>query len=163
MLFSCLSPAPGYPDKTWGGVLGVLRELGPGLKALVQAGLWKPLQTCRASAGLPHAYLRTSQGPSLNLNGALNFHTLATPWAASSSHWPKRRRFCCGLHARHMEVPRQGVKLELPAYTTATAMWDLTHICNLCYSSWQLLILNPLSKTRDQTHVLLDASQIRYR
>ena len=34
-------------------------------------------------------------------------------------------------HPRHMEVPRLGVKLELqlPAYTTATAMWDVSHIC----------------------------------
>ena len=34
-----------------------------------------------------------------------------------------------GLHLRHMQVPRLGVKLELqlPAYTTATAMWDLTY------------------------------------
>ena len=30
-----------------------------------------------------------------------------------------------GLHLRHTEVPRLGVKLELqlPAYATATAMW----------------------------------------
>ena len=32
-----------------------------------------------------------------------------------------------GPHLRHMEVPRLGVEMEpqLPAYTTATAMWDL--------------------------------------
>jgi len=31
-----------------------------------------------------------------------------------------------GLHPRHMEVPRLGVKLELQllAYTTATVTWD---------------------------------------
>ena len=34
--------------------------------------------------------------------------------------------FVLGLHPGHMEVPRLGVKLELqlPAYTTATAMQD---------------------------------------
>ena len=34
--------------------------------------------------------------------------------------------FFLGLHLQHMEVPRLGVKLELqlPAYTTATAMQD---------------------------------------
>ena len=33
-----------------------------------------------------------------------------------------------GLHPQHMEVPRLGVKseLELPAYATATALWDLS-------------------------------------
>ena len=36
-------------------------------------------------------------------------------------------------HSWHMEVTRLGVKLELQllAYTTATAMWDLSHICYL--------------------------------
>jgi len=35
-----------------------------------------------------------------------------------------------GLHPGHMEIPRLGVKLELqpPAYITATAMPDLSHI-----------------------------------
>ena len=38
-----------------------------------------------------------------------------------------------GLHLQHMDVPRLGVKLDLQllAYTTATAMWDLSRICNL--------------------------------
>ena len=40
-----------------------------------------------------------------------------------------------------MEVPRLGVEselqLQLPAYTTATAMSDLKHICDLYYSSQQ--------------------------
>ena len=45
-----------------------------------------------------------------------------------------------------MEVPRQGVEMELqlPAYITATAMLDLSHICDLCHSLWQHQILNPL-------------------
>ena len=63
-----------------------------------------------------------------------------------------------------MEVPRLEVKLELqlPAYTTATATWDLSHSCNLRHSSWQGQILNPLSKARDLTWVLMDCSQVRY-
>ena len=66
--------------------------------------------------------------------------------------------FCIlGPHLWHMEVPRLGVKLELqlPAYTTATATWDLSHICNLDHSSWQCWILNPLSEARDQTCILM--------
>ena len=34
---------------------------------------------------------------------------------------------------------------------TATAMWDPSHICDLCCSVWQsrMSILNPLSEARD--------------
>ena len=43
--------------------------------------------------------------------------------------------FFLWLHLWHMEVPRLGVKseLQLPAYTTATAMAtpELSHICDL--------------------------------
>ena len=40
-----------------------------------------------------------------------------------------------GPHLWHMEVPRLGSELELQllAYTTATAMQDLSHVCNLCF------------------------------
>ena len=40
--------------------------------------------------------------------------------------------FFLGLHFQHMEVLRLGVKseLQLPAYTTAMAAWDLSHICD---------------------------------
>ena len=47
-----------------------------------------------------------------------------------------------------MEVPRLGVvelELQLLAYTTAIAMQDLSHICDLHHSSWQCWILNLLS------------------
>ena len=57
-----------------------------------------------------------------------------------------------------MEFPRLGVepKLQLPAYATATAVQDLSHICELHHSSWQHGILNPLSEARDQTHILMN-------
>ena len=60
--------------------------------------------------------------------------------------------FCpLGLHPRHMEVPRLGAcsKLQPPAYATATATQDLSHVCDLHHSSRQRQILNPLSKDRD--------------
>ena len=52
-----------------------------------------------------------------------------------------------------MEAPRLGAesKLQLPAYVTATAMPDLSHVCYLHCSSWQCQILNPLSKANDWT------------
>jgi len=56
-----------------------------------------------------------------------------------------------------MEVPRLEVKseLQLLAYTTATAMQDLSRVCNLHYSSPQCWILNTLSEAKDQTHILI--------
>ena len=44
-----------------------------------------------------------------------------------------------------MEAPRLGVKweLQLLANTTATAMWDLNHVCDLRHSSWPHRILQP--------------------
>ena len=68
-----------------------------------------------------------------------------------------------GPHPQHLKVPRLGVELELqpPAYTTATAMWDPSCICNLYHSSRQRHILNPLSKARDQTLALMDTSWVQ--
>ena len=45
----------------------------------------------------------------------------------------------------HMEVPRLGAEpeLQLPAYTTATATWDLSPICDLHHSSQQRRIPQP--------------------
>ena len=59
-----------------------------------------------------------------------------------------------------MEVPSLGVEseLQLPAYTTATATSDLSHLCKLSCTLWQHWILKPLSKARDQTHTLMGTS-----
>ena len=64
-----------------------------------------------------------------------------------------------------MEVPSLGVKseLQLPAYATATATWDWSHICNLLHSSWQRWILNPLIEARDVTCILMEISRVHYR
>ena len=67
-----------------------------------------------------------------------------------------------GHHLWHMEVPRLMVesKLQLPAYTTATATWDPSCIYELHHSSWQRQILNPLHGARDRTHILMDTRWI---
>ena len=64
----------------------------------------------------------------------------------------------------HMEVPNLRIesKLKLLAYTTATAILDPSCLCDLPCSLQQCQILNPLSEARDQTHVLMDTSQICY-
>ena len=69
-----------------------------------------------------------------------------------------------GPHLWHVEIPRLGVKsvLQLPAYTTATAMRDPSRICDLHHSSRQHWILNPLSKARDWTCILMYTSQIHF-
>ena len=61
-----------------------------------------------------------------------------------------------------MEVPGLGVelKLQLLAYTTATAALDPSCICDLCCSLQQHWIPNPLSEARDQPRVLMDANQV---
>ena len=59
-----------------------------------------------------------------------------------------------------MEVLRLGVKLELQlrVYATATATAYPSHICGLHCSSRQSWILNPLSKARDRTCILMGPS-----
>ena len=68
-----------------------------------------------------------------------------------------------GLHSWHMKVPRLGFKwkLQLPAYTTATATQDPSHVCDLHHSSRQRQILNPLSEGRGQTLIRTDTSRVR--
>ena len=65
-----------------------------------------------------------------------------------------------------MEVPRLGVESELQplASTTATATQDPSRVYDLYCSSGQSLILNPLSKARDQISVLMvtTARQVCY-
>ena len=59
-----------------------------------------------------------------------------------------------------MEVAKLGVKLGLQLLAYATATPDLSHVYDLCHSSQQHQILNPMSKARDQTCILMVTSQI---
>ena len=54
-----------------------------------------------------------------------------------------------------------GVKLELqlPAYATATAASDLSHICKPMLQLMAIL-LKPLSMVRDRTCILMDTMSI---
>ena len=55
-----------------------------------------------------------------------------------------------------MEISRLRVESEqqLPAFTTAIAMQDPSHVCGLHHSSRQCRILNPLKEARNRTHIL---------
>ena len=62
-----------------------------------------------------------------------------------------RCHFFLGPLWGHVEVLRLRVELQLqlPAYTTATAMGDLSLVCNLHHSSWQHQIPDPLNQARE--------------
>jgi len=55
-----------------------------------------------------------------------------------------------GPYPWSMEIPMQGVKseLQLLATATATAMRNLSHVCDLQLSSWQCRIPDPLNEAR---------------
>ena len=59
-----------------------------------------------------------------------------------------------------MEVSRLEVKLELPAYAMATATPGLSRTQDLRRSLGQHWILNPPSKARNWTCIIMDTSQI---
>ena len=69
-----------------------------------------------------------------------------------------------------MEVRRLWVKLELQLLAWAIAAslhhnhssWDLSCACDLHHSLWQHQILNPLSKAKDGTHILMDTNRIHF-
>ena len=66
------------------------------------------------------------------------------------------------LGPQHMEVPRLGVEseLQLPAYTTATATQDLSHVGN--HSSRQCQNPDPMSEARSRTRIPTDTSRIHF-
>ena len=58
---------------------------------------------------------------------------------------------------------RGTTELQLPANAPATVMQDPSLICELHHNSWQSQTLNPLSRARDQTGILMDSSWAHYR
>ena len=69
--------------------------------------------------------------------------------------------FFLGPHLRHTEVPRLGVKsdLQLPAYATATATLDPSHICDLRHSLRpRQILINTLIEVRDRVCILVDTT-----
>ena len=68
---------------------------------------------------------------------------------------------CCFLghtHQCHMEVPwlRVESELQIPFYTTASATWHPSCVCDINHSPWQCQIPNLLNKARDWTWTLMD-------
>ena len=67
-----------------------------------------------------------------------------------------------GPHLWHMEAPRPGVEVQLPAYAKATAMPDWSRIFDLHHSLQQCQNRNPLSEAGDRTCILMVTSQIHF-
>ena len=63
-----------------------------------------------------------------------------------------------------MEFSRLGVKseLRLPAKAIAAVTRDPSRICDPCHNLRQCRILNPLSKARDRTCILMHVSWVLY-
>ena len=112
---------------------------------------------------LPYTPLTPGNQSSFYCLHSFVFSRMAYSW--NHTEWTCfKKNFFLGLPSRHMEVPRLGVELELQLLGTAPdpAMQDLSHICNLHHSSRQYRIPGPLSKARDQTHILRDINQIHF-
>ena len=58
---------------------------------------------------------------------------------------------------------RGWIGAKLLAFAIVIATPDPSRVCNLCHSSRQCWILNPLIKTRDWTHNLMVPSRTRFR
>ena len=71
--------------------------------------------------------------------------------------FPLSLSFFFPFYVRHMEVARLGVasELQLPAYTSATALPDPECTCSLHCSLWQYQLPNPLSEARNQPSILM--------
>ena len=84
--------------------------------------------------------------------------------------WAQRGGFFSLLAAgKHKGFPGQGSDLSCscdlwPQLRQCQILKPLCQasVCNLHHSSWQHRILNPLNETRDQTCLLVDASQIHF-
>ena len=110
---------------------------------------------------IAHCELDTSKSPSCKLGGpSCNVLLFFSYCHASVLLCFLSFHSFLGLYLWHMEFPRLGVKAEIQllAYITATAMPDLSYICDLHCSFQQHWLLNQLSKARDGTPILMDTT-----
>ena len=133
----------------------------------------------------PHWYSKTWETKAFSNIGLENLYTMANTrcWPGYRSHlfsfaagqnfntyqfffFKFLLFFICLFRAipRPVDVPRLGVEseLQLPAYATATATQDPSHVWDLHRGSQQCWVPNPLSEARDWTRVLKDTNQAPY-
>ena len=72
--------------------------------------------------------------------------------------------FLLGCTCSMWKFPGKGLtwELQLPAYPTATAIQDLSYVCDLHHGSPQSWILDPLSEARGGIRILIDTSQMPF-
>ena len=77
-------------------------------------------------------------------------------------YWPVISFFfnICTCDVWKFSLARGQIRVAAAACTTATATPNQSHICNLCHSLWGCLILNPLSKARNQTCILTETMSL---
>ena len=114
--------------------------------------------TAQPSVCLSFSFLPSFLPPSLPLPSSLSL-SLSLSFFLSF--------FILGPHPWHTEVPSLRVEweIQLPAYATAIAMPDWSHICNLqssCSLQHSRWMLNPLLEARERTLILKDTSPALY-
>ena len=138
-----------------------------------QCGIWAIFETYTVTPGNPRSlthWVRPGIKPTFSwiLAGFL----FAAPWGHGDSLlWPPFKLplqtwFCVFLFRATPEAyggsQARGSNWSCShrPNTKARAMPDQSHICNLHHSLRQCRILNSLSKARDRTHILMDASWV---
>ena len=77
------------------------------------------------------------------------------------THWPKTPLYrILAFFFLFRATPAAYGSSRARGPATATATQDLSHVFDLCCSFLQCQILNPLSKTRDWTRILMDTSWV---
>ena len=130
-----------------------------------QSALW------RKGQGFPNDSMKWKQ--KLDMENYVSCHSarpcfrlnmsLWEPWAASAKFSFLFFFFLLLFRAEYRSSQARGqIGAAVGTCTTITAMWDPSHVCNFHHSSQQHQIINSLSKTRDQTHILMDISWVHY-
>ena len=70
--------------------------------------------------------------------------------------------FRAALAAHGSSQARCRIRATAAGLYHSHSMQDQSHVYNLHHSSWQRQIPDPLSKASDQTHILMDTSQIHF-
>ena len=96
----------------------------------------------------------------ISFNNEISRYHYKISLCALSDYHDNQRYLFFFLGSHHIEVPRLGVEAGLLACSPASAMQNLSLVCDLYHRSRQHQILNSLSEARDRTCILMDASQI---
>ena len=119
---------------------------------------WQPFWRSYCPAVPPRKRSQCTDNPEVPVLRGAPQGTLHRPSTGSLCHC----FFWGGGHLFFRATLAAGVEseLQLPAYTTATAMRDPNHVCDLQHSSQQPQVFSPLSEVRDRICALTDPSRV---